>query len=110
MSTVAQTYAPPKIVLNTASNYWSVKKVKGKIIAKNSVTKITKTIFTDVNKEDEMSKYEIASLVGPILSIAESLYWEGGAHPGHLARLETINLDTGKTLVLLTDIFRKNRY
>jgi len=102
---VAENSVPLKKAHNPTSNYWSVRKVNGKIIAVNSMTKARKTVFTDVNKEDEISNYEISSLVGPILSVAESLYWEGGAHPGHLARLETINLDTGKTPVLLTDIF-----
>ena len=74
-------------------------------MAENSVTGKVKTIFSDVDQPQESSRYDLASLVGPLLSVKESLYWEGGAHPGHLTRMETVNLDTDKSPVLLTDLF-----
>jgi hypothetical protein len=101
----AQAAGSPGVAFTAASGSWSVQKKGGRIIAVNSATKLTKTLFTDVDKEDEISHYEVASLVGPLFSVAESLYWEGGAHPGHLARLVTVNLDSGKSPVLLTDLF-----
>ncbi len=101
----AQSSSRQKESQNSGSNDWTVGKSEGKIVARNAVSKAVKAVFADVDKKHEISTYEIASLVGPFLSVAESLYWEGGAHPGHLARLVTVNLDTGKSPVLLTDIF-----
>ena len=74
-------------------------------MAENSVTGKAKTVFSEVNEPQESSRYDLSSLVGPLLSVKATLYWEGGAHPGHLTRLETINLETGKSPVLLTDLF-----
>jgi hypothetical protein len=102
---LAQCSSQQKETQNSGSNDWKVGKTEGKIQAKNISSKTMKTVFTDVDAENQISSYEIASLVGPFLSVAESLYWEGGAHPGHLARLVTVNLDTGRSPVLLTDIF-----
>ena len=109
LSLVLEAQAQPdkseKTAFNSASGLWNVQKKNGKIVAKNSLTKKVKTVFTDINEEDKVNNYEIASLVGPVLSVSESLYWEGGAHPGHLARLLTVNLDTGQSPVRLTDLF-----
>lgn len=93
------------LTFTKTSGSWIVYKKNNKIIAENTALKVKKTIFKDVEKDDDEKHYEIASLVGPVLSVMKYLYWEGGAHPGHLARLETINLDTVKSPVLLTDIF-----
>ena len=101
----AQPFNSPKPAFSSAAGAWKVYKTNGQIIAENSVTRKVKTIFSDVDKPQESSRYDLASLVGPLLSVKATLYWEGGAHPGHLTRLETINLETGKSPVLLTDLF-----
>ena len=80
----AQPFNSSKPVFPAAVGSWKVYRTAGKIMAKH---------------------YDLASLVGPLLSVKTSLYWEGGAHPGYLTRLETINLETGKSPVLLTDLF-----
>lgn len=92
-----------------SSNLWKVQKKGGKIVAVNPGLKISKTVFTDVDEETEVGQYDILSQVGPILSVNVSLYWEGGAHPGHLARISTVNLDKDKTPFLLTDIFPEDQ-
>jgi hypothetical protein len=101
----AQPVLSPKPTFPSVSSSWKVHKTNGKIIAENSVTGKVKTIFSDVDQPQESSRYDLASLVGPLLSVKESLYWEGGAHPGYLTRMETVNLVTDKSPVLLTDLF-----
>ena len=96
---------PVKPIFSSTAGHWQVHKTNGKIIAENFPTGKVKTVFSEVDKPKEASRYDLASLVGPLLSVKASLYWEGGAHPGHLTRLETINLETGKSPVLLTDLF-----
>ena len=101
----AQPFNSSKPDFPAAVGSWKVYKTAGKIMANNSVTGKAKTVFSEANEPQESSRYDLASLVGPLLSVKESLYWEGGAHPGYLTRLETTNLETGKSPVLLTDLF-----
>jgi hypothetical protein len=100
--TTAQSVQP---IFPSTAGHWQVRKTNGKIVAENSATGKVQTVFSEVDKPTEASRYDLASLVGPLLSMKESLYWEGGAHPGHLTRMETVNLDTDKSPVLLTDLF-----
>lgn len=99
------------IKFTATSGAWTVQKQKGKIVAQNSVSKVKKTVLTDINTNDEdeqeISRFEIVSLVGPVLTAAEShyQYGQGAAHPNHLCHLVTVNLDTGKTPVRLTELF-----
>lgn len=93
---------------SSGSGAWKVHKTDDKIIAENSVTGMVRAVFSEVDKPNEASRYKLASLVGPLLSVKASLYWEGGAHPGQVTRWETINLDTGQSPVLLTDLFAES--
>ena len=99
------TAQPVQPLFSSNAGHWQVYKTNGNIMAANSLTGKVKTVFSDTEKPRESSRYDIASLVGPLLSVKASLYWEGGAHPGQLIRLETVNLETGKSPVLLTDLF-----
>jgi hypothetical protein len=103
------TAQPIKTILSSTPGAWQVYKSNGNIMAENSRTGKVRTVFSETDKPQESSRYDTASLVGPLLSVKASLYWEGGAHPGQLTRLETVNLDTGKSPVLLTDLFSETK-
>lgn len=90
------------------SEEWTVHKLRGRIVAKNVTVGIAKTVFSDVRTEDEQSIYEIASLVGPILSVRETSAWNGGAHPGHLKRMRTKNLRNGQDDVPIGLLFSEH--
>jgi hypothetical protein len=99
------TAQPVQPIFSSNAGHWQVHKTKGKIIAANPLTGKVQTVFSETDKPQESSRYDLASLVGPLLSVKANLYWEGGAHPGQLTRLETVNLETGKSPVLLTNLF-----
>lgn len=63
------------------------------------------TAFADKRTDTEEAHYEIASLVGDVLSVRERSSWEGGAHPGHLSRLRTMQLTTRKRDLPITALF-----
>ena len=68
----AQPFNSPKPDFPATVGSWKVHKTAGKIMAENSVTGKVKTVFSEVNEPPESSRYDLASLVGPLLSVGEN--------------------------------------
>ena len=103
-----------KFAFNSASGAWTVEKKKGQIIARNSILKTEKIISTDKNVRasnmTDLERTEIASLVGPILTVLHGWYSDHGEEQGRMfleTNMETINLDKGEkeSAAYLTDFF-----
>jgi hypothetical protein len=88
-----------------AFTQWIVTKENGKIEVRSDATRAPMTFFSDVHTARVVSRFNVVSVVGSVLSVSEQSSWQGGAHPGHLRRLRTINLVSGRTPVPLTDMF-----
>lgn len=96
--------AAPRASNRSAATHWRAKKVNGSIVVSASDGS-TFVAFTDRHTASETSTYAIASLVGEVLSVREVASWQGGAHPGHIQRLRTINVVTRKRDVPLIRLF-----
>ena len=108
VSVVSQATTPVPNV-TPVSDLWRVQKKGENIVVVNPGLKKSKYVFSDLDTEDEVNHYDVLSLVGSILSVNVESHWEGGAHPGHLARISTVNLDQDNAPALMTDIFPEDQ-
>ena len=102
---IAQRGSTPVAALTRSSLSWTVEQTRGKVIVTTANGQSAFTAFADKRSDTEETHYEIASLVGDVLSVRERSSWEGGAHPGHLSRLRTMRLTTRELDLPITALF-----
>jgi len=90
---------------STTSPRWTASKSHGKVVVVNEGDGSSFIAFSDRRTRSETATYTIASLVGGVLSVREVATWEGGAHPGHIQRLRTMNVATHRRDLAVTHFF-----